>query len=67
MDFSLAGSSVQEYWSGLPFCSPGYLPNPVIETGSPALQADSLPCEPPCNEEGWSFPLTAGFGERERR
>ena len=32
----------QEYWSGLPFPSPGDLPNPGIEPGSPALQADSL-------------------------
>ena len=39
--------SRQEYWSGLPFPSPGYLPNPGIEPGSPALQADSSPSEPP--------------------
>jgi len=32
----------QEYWSGLPFPSPGELPHPGIEPGSPALQADSL-------------------------
>ena len=37
----------QEYWSGLPFSSPGDLPNPRIEPGSPALQTDSLPSEPP--------------------
>ena len=37
----------QEYWSGLPFPSPGDLPNPEIEPESPALQADSLPSEPP--------------------
>ena len=37
----------QEYWSGLPFSSAGDLPNPVIEPGSPTLQADSLPSEPP--------------------
>ena len=36
----------QEYWSGLPFPSPGDLPNPGIEPGSPALQADALPSEP---------------------
>ena len=35
----------QEYWSGLPFTSPGDLPNPGNEPGSPALQADSLPTE----------------------
>ena len=39
--------SRQEYWSGLPFPSPGDLLNSGIETGSPALQADSLPIEPP--------------------
>ena len=36
------GFSRQEYWSGLPFPSPGDLPDPGIEPGSPALQADSL-------------------------
>ena len=47
MDFSLPGSSVhgilQEYWSELPFPSPGDLPDPGIEPASPVLQADSLP------------------------
>ena len=38
--------SKQEYWSGLPFLSPGDLPNPGIEPGCPALQADSLLSEP---------------------
>ena len=37
----------QEYWSGLPFPSPGDLPDPGIEPKSPALQANSLPSEPP--------------------
>ena len=37
----------QECWSGLPCPSPGDLPNPMIEPRSPALQADSLPSEPP--------------------
>ena len=41
------GFSRQEYWSGLPFPSPGDLPNPGIEPGSPALQTDALPSEPP--------------------
>ena len=41
------GISRQEYWSGLPFPSPGDLPDPGIEPSSPALQADSLPSEPP--------------------
>ena len=36
----------QEYWSGLPFPSPGNLPDPGIEPRSPALQADYLPAEP---------------------
>ena len=40
-------SSRQEYWSGLPFPSLGYLPDPGIEPRSPALQADTLPSEPP--------------------
>ena len=41
------GFSRQEYWSGLPFPSPGDLPNPGIEPGSPAFQADALTSEPP--------------------
>ena len=41
------GFSRQEYWSGLPFPSPGDLPNPGTEPRSPALQADALPSEPP--------------------
>ena len=52
MDCSPSGSSVhgfsrQEYWSGSPFPSPGDLPDPGIKPMSPALQADSLPSEPP--------------------
>ena len=39
--------SRQKYLSGLPFPSPGDLPNPGIKPRSPALQADSLPSEPP--------------------
>ena len=46
--------SRQEYWSGLPFPSPRDLSNPGIEPGSPALQADALPSEPP------GKPLCAG-------
>ena len=61
------GFSRQEYWSGLPFPSPGDLPNPGIEPTSPVspvLQADSLPTEPPgkpgdarkvCGERGASL------------
>ena len=36
----------QEYWSGLPFPSPGDLSNPGIKSESPALQADSISSEP---------------------
>ena len=39
--------SRQEYWSGLPFPSPGDLPDPGTEPGSPALEADTLTSEPP--------------------
>ena len=39
--------SRQEYWSGLPFPSPGDLADPGIEPRSPALQVDFLPAEPP--------------------
>ena len=41
------GFSRQECWSGLPFLSPGDLPDPGIEPGSPALWADALRSEPP--------------------
>ena len=41
------GFSRQECWSGLPFPSPEDLPDPGIEPGSPTLQADALPSEPP--------------------
>ena len=41
------GFSRQEYWSGVPFSSPGELPDPGVEPGSPTLQADALPSEPP--------------------
>ena len=40
------GFSRQEYWSGLPFPSPGGLPDPGIEPRSPALQAEALTSEP---------------------
>ena len=39
------GLSGQEYWSGLPFPSPGDLSNPGIKPRSPTLQADCLPAE----------------------
>ena len=41
-----------EYWSGWPFPSPGYLPNPGIEPRSPTLQADFLPSKPPGQQIG---------------
>ena len=40
------GFSRQEYWSGLPFPSPGDLPDPGIKPRSPALEADALTSEP---------------------
>ena len=43
------GFSRQEYWSRLPFPSPGDIPDPGIEPWSPALQMDSLPSEPQCS------------------
>ena len=39
--------SRKEYWSGLPCPPPGDVPNPGIEPGPPAFQADSLSSEPP--------------------
>ena len=39
--------SRQEYWSGLPFPPPGDLLDPGSKHGSPPVQVDSLPCEPP--------------------
>ena len=41
------GFSRQEYWSGLPFPSPGNLPDPGIEPRSAAMQAGTLTSEPP--------------------
>ena len=41
------GFSRQEYWSGLPFPSPGDLPDPGIKARSPTLQADALTSESP--------------------
>ena len=47
------GFSRQEYWSGLPFPSPGDLPDPGIEPGSPTPEADALTSEPPGKWKGW--------------
>ena len=52
--------SRREDWSGLPFPSPGDLPNPGIEPGSPALEADALPSEPPGKSPG-SFQMNQLF------
>jgi len=46
------GFSRQEYWSGLPFPSPGDLPDPGIEPRSSALQADALTSETPGKQAG---------------
>ena len=49
--------SRQEHWGGLPFPSPGNLPDPGTEPRSPALQADSLPSEPPGKYTTlWDYP-----------
>ena len=50
------GFSRQEYWSGLPFHSPGDLLDPGIEPRSPILQADSLQFEPPGKPKKKGFP-----------
>ena len=57
------GFSKQEYCSGLLFSSPGDLPDPRIESGSPSLQADSLPAavSPPSSPAGQIFVLYSVF------
>ena len=60
------GFSRQEYWSGLPFPSPGDLPDPGIKPRSPALQADALPSEPPGkpksqHSRGNSFKISVSY------
>ena len=62
------GFSRQEYWSGLPFPSPGDLPNPGIEPGSPALQTGALLSEPvgkPPPPSPWRPNRTKRLSERE--
>ena len=58
------GLSRQEYWSGLPFPSPGDLPNPGIEPGSPALEADPLEKEMATHSSvlAWRIPGTGEPG-----
>ena len=60
MDYNRPATSAheiprQEYWRGLPFPSPGDLHDPGIKSGSPALEADFLPYEPPGKPLKWSF------------
>ena len=55
------GFSRQECWSGSPFPSPGDLPDPGIESGSPALQADALPSEPKCLANIYSQSIACFF------
>ena len=50
----------QEYWSGLPFSSPGDLPDPGVELKFPTLQSDSLPSEPPGKPNKCYRPLELG-------
>ena len=60
------GFSRQEYWSGLPFPSPGDLPNPGIKPRSPALQADALTSEPPGKPSWTEEPGILQFIESQR-
>ena len=55
--------SRQEHWGGLPFPSPGDLPDPGVEPRSPELQADSLPSEPPGNPTNRSYLFSASYYE----
>ena len=57
------GFSRQEYWSGLPFPSPGDLPDPGFEPRSPAMQADALTSEPPSHV----LKMTKAAGENKFR
>ena len=57
------GFSRQEYWSGLPLPPSGDLPETGIEPGSPALQADSLPSEPPEKPKSYFEAFSLGTTE----
>ena len=57
------GFSRQEGWSGLPFPSPGDLPDPGIKPGSPTLQADALPSEPPGKPAMWETWFNSWVGK----
>ena len=54
--------SRQDYWSGLPFLSPGDLPDLGIKPRSPALQAEALPSEPPGKPHGTQCSQKKGVG-----
>ena len=56
----------QEYWSGLPFPSPGDLPDPGIEPSSPALAGWSFTIEPPGKPEERMLMLLLGHFSRVR-
>ena len=51
------GFSRQEYWNGLPFPSPGDLPDPGIEPGCATLQANALPSETPGKPKWGDYPV----------
>ena len=57
------GFSRQEYWDGLPFPSPGDLPDPGIEPRSPTLEADALTSEPPGKPKGYKYFEELEFAE----
>ena len=56
------GFSSQEYWNGLPFPSPGDLPDPGIEPRSPTLQTDALTSELPENRCGTNMKVAKVWG-----
>jgi len=56
------GFSRQEYWSGLPFPSPGDLPESGMEPRSPTFQADTLTSEPPGKRYYRQVSLNVGLG-----
>ena len=61
------GFSRQEYWRGLPFPSPGDLPNPGIEPRSPTFQADALTSEPPGKPKEGTMQITGSVRSYEWR
>ena len=58
--------SRQEYWSALPFPSPGDLPDPGTEPKSPALRADTLPSEPPGKSKTYRWPISTQKDAQDR-